>query len=353
MKILYGVQATGQGHISRARAMAEAFSRLDAEVTWLFSGRDRAGLFDMQPFGDFEHRRGLTFTTVAGRISRARTLLDNNVFEFLADVRRLDLDAYDLIVTDYEPVVAWAARRAGRDCIGIGHQYAFGPNTPIRGGTPTMELIMRRFAPVAIPLGLHWYPYADNVLPPILDLPPRLAQTADHVLVYLPFESQDAVTALLRQFPGQRFLQYVGKLPPAVMGNVVRKPASIIHFKQGLASARGVICNSGFELISECLQWQKPVLTKPLRGQMEQLSNAFALELLGYARVAESLSEEALARWLEQPVASPGVYFPDVAQTLAHWLAEGCAEEVASLSAVLWRKAQGGTGLAPPPLRAA
>ena len=53
MRILYGVQATGQGHISRARAMAEAFEPLGVEVCWLFSGRPRGRLFDMEPFGHY------------------------------------------------------------------------------------------------------------------------------------------------------------------------------------------------------------------------------------------------------------------------------------------------------------
>ena len=51
MKILYGVQGTGQGHISRARAMARVLDRHGVEVTWLFSGRDRGALFDMDLFG--------------------------------------------------------------------------------------------------------------------------------------------------------------------------------------------------------------------------------------------------------------------------------------------------------------
>ena len=32
MKILYGVQATGQGHISRARAMAQALNDMDVDI---------------------------------------------------------------------------------------------------------------------------------------------------------------------------------------------------------------------------------------------------------------------------------------------------------------------------------
>ena len=87
MRILYGVQATGNGHISRARAMANAFRALNVEVTWLFSGRPREQLFDMAPFGDYLHRRGLTFVTEDGRIRYRRTLRNTNLLQFRTDVR--------------------------------------------------------------------------------------------------------------------------------------------------------------------------------------------------------------------------------------------------------------------------
>ena len=171
MRILYGVQATGQGHISRARAMAEALSHYPVEVTWLFSGREREKLFDMGPFGDFLHCRGLTFTTRNGGISHLRTALDNNVPRFLRDVWQLDVADYDLVVTDFEPVTAWAGRLRGINTIGIGHQYAFGGNAPATGDHWLSRLIMRNFAPVKTGLGLHWHDYDPHTLPPILDLP--------------------------------------------------------------------------------------------------------------------------------------------------------------------------------------
>ena len=67
MRVLYGVQATGNGHISRARAMSKALAAYpDIEVTWLFSGRRKEKLFEMERFGAYEHRRGLTFVTEGG-----------------------------------------------------------------------------------------------------------------------------------------------------------------------------------------------------------------------------------------------------------------------------------------------
>lgn len=337
MKIFYGVQGTGQGHISRARAMARALSAYPVEVTWLFSGRDRGDFFDMEPFGDFQYRRGLTFATGGGRVSYRRTVVGNNIFEFLADVRALDLSGYDVVVTDYEPVTAWAARRRGVRCLGIGHQYAFGPQTPVTGGNVLTRLIMRGFAPVSVPLGLHWHPYGDEVLPPILDLPPAQQNDDGFILVYLPFENQDAVTALLSRLPAHRFVQYARDLPPGISGNVTRRAANTQSFKQHLAACSGVICNSGFELISECLHWGKRVLTRPLQGQMEQLSNALALEQLGYASTLQSLSAAGIARWLDHTPVAPALAFPDVAAELARWLAAGCTEAPARLSSRLWR----------------
>ncbi|MFV8818813.1 MJ1255/VC2487 family glycosyltransferase [Haliea sp. E17] len=339
MKILYAVQGTGQGHISRARAMAEALREWPVEVTWLFSGRPREALFDMEPFGHFAYRQGLSFTTRAGRLRYRATLRDNRLRQFVRDTRELDLRPYDLLVCDYEPVLAHAARRQGRSLVGIGHQYAFGPHTPRAGESWLQEQILARFAPVNVPMGLHWHPYADNVLPPILDLPDLPVSRGEHLLVYLPFEDQDAVTAILRTFPRRRFVQYAPGLRDEECGNVARRRADFKGFKLTLASCEGVICNSGFELISECLQWRKPVLTKPLHGQMEQHSNAMALEQLGYASVTQVFDAPALADWLADRHRTADIQFPAVAPALARWLANGCAESPAALARTLWRSA--------------
>lgn len=336
MRILYGVQATGNGHISRARAMAEAFREHAVEVTWLFSGREHSQLFDMAPFGNFLYRRGLTFATRGGSVRYWQTLRQNNLAQFLRDVRALPLAEFDLVVTDFEPVTAWAGRRAGLPTVGIGHQYALGPETPLAGNHWLAQQIMRRFAPVERPVGLHWHPYSDNILPPILDLPDCAGETGNHVLVYLPFEDQAAVNALLQQFPAISFRLYGPGLSAVEDGNVSLRPTSVAAFKRDLASCTGVICNSGFELISECLQWHKPVLTKPLAGQVEQLSNARALGELGLATIVNCLGRDSLEPWLLQRPAAPLLRYPDVAAALAGWLAAGACGELATLQRQLW-----------------
>ena len=337
MNILYGVQATGQGHISRARALAEAFRRHDINVTWLLSGRPRDQLFDMAIFGDYEHRQGLTFVTEAGRLRYRKTAIGNNLLQFTRDVAALDLSCFDLVVTDYEPITAWAGRRQRRKVIGIGHQYAFGPKTPKAGDSIIQQTIMQRFAPVTRPVGLHWAAFDSNVLPPILDLPALTSKPSDDViLVYLPFEDQTRISQWLQSFPEHQFVQYANGISDEDRGNVGRRKANIKGFKADLARCKGVICNSGFELISECLQWHKPVLTRPLKGQMEQLSNAAALESLGYASVMDQLDEGHTRAWLDRPREAPNVHFNDVASRLAQWLTDGANDPIDILCSELW-----------------
>ncbi len=44
MNILYGIQGTGNGHVSRSRVMAKHFAERGANVTYLFSGREKKSI---------------------------------------------------------------------------------------------------------------------------------------------------------------------------------------------------------------------------------------------------------------------------------------------------------------------
>ena len=108
-------------------------------------------------------------------------------------------------------------------------------------------------------------------------------------------------------------------------------------FLAALASASHVICNCGFELISEALSLGRRILTKPLRGQLEQHSNALALEQLGYAELTQHLDRQVISAFLDRDAAAPRVRWPDVAAALAGWVVHR-DEELESLARRLWRE---------------
>lgn len=340
MKILYGVQGTGNGHIARARMMAKHFQARSTDVQFLFSGRDASAYFDMEVFGDYEHRQGLTFATTNGKIDTLKTLREARPLQFIRDVKHLDLSAYDLIVTDFEPVTAWAGRIHKKPVVGVGHQYAFGyPDVPEEGVDFINSMIMRNFAPTRYRLGLHWHHFNAPIVPPIINPDEKPAKTpGQHIVVYLPFENQLRVTQTLQQLEGYEFRQYSPDLSDGSDGNVQMRKTNLHGFKADLCSAAGVICNAGFELISECLHMGIPALAKPVAGQSEQLGNAAALRQLGCASVMEDFSVAAIRDWLaSQPQHSPR-HYPDVAAAICDWLLKGQWHDSAGLVESLWQR---------------
>lgn len=337
MKILYGVQATGNGHISRAVAMSTALAAYpDVEITWLYSGRPKEELFGVAD--DFLWRRGMTFATSDGKVSYLKTAITNNFIRLVSDIRSLDPGKYDQMVVDYEPVTAWAAKLRSVPTIGIGHQYAFNFKIPLAGDNFISRSVMKYFAPATKGVGLHWHHFGFPILPPIVDLEGHQRQTPipEKVVVYLPFEDQSKVIGLLRKIESHDFYLYGPGLDHEDIVNVHTRPLSRHGFKQDLVSASSVLCNSGFELVSECLSMGIRVMTKPLDAQVEQISNAFALSQLGYATVATSLDRDEVAHFLETgdyiQISYPAVHF-----RLAEWLVKGCVQSQEDLATELWR----------------
>lgn len=335
MKILYGVQGTGNGHISRARKMAAHLKARNADVTFLISGRARDQLFDMECFGDFEHRAGLTMVQRNGAVLYLPTLLQAQPLQFIRDVRALDVGGFDLVISDFEPVTAWAAKLGGKTCMGIGHQYAFRHPIPQCRNNLASDIVMKWFAPVDIPIGLHWHHFDTEILPPIIDthLQPRDKR---HILVYLPFERQEFVTSLLNRFPQWRFVQYSPELSDSSAGNVALRRTNLHGFRSDLCLAEAVICNAGFELVSECLHLGIPALVKPVNGQMEQHSNALALEQLGWGTAVDTLDADSLGNWLQGERRGAPIQYPDVAAALTDWVLDGDWREKTVLWETLW-----------------
>ncbi|WP_165310249.1 MJ1255/VC2487 family glycosyltransferase [Vibrio ziniensis] len=338
MKILYGVQGTGNGHIARARAMCESFKHTDAKVDFLFSGRESDKFFSMDNFGDYQTRRGLTFVFDKGRVDYLQTALNNNPLQLLKEIRQLDLSGYDLILNDFEPVSAWAAKRQKKEVIGISHQNAFRYQVPLKGASWLDKQIMQRFAPANYNLGLHWYHFDQPILPPIVPSMTQDMLNQYFILVYLPFEDVDQVCELLFRFVNKSFICYHPKITePEMVENVELRPLCHSSFQYHLHRCDGVIANGGFELPSEALSLGKKLLLKPLIGQFEQQSNVATLETLGLASAMDFLDASAVSKWLDEKQAERVVY-PNVAQAIVEWILQGNWSNQQDLCKELWQQ---------------
>lgn len=337
MRVLYGVQATGNGHISRARAMGKYLKTEGIAVDFLFSGRPADQLFDMQQFGNYQVKTGLTFVTELGHINYFKTALQAKPFELWRDIRQLDCSPYDLVLTDFEPITAWAAKCQKKPSVAFGHQYAFLHQIPKIHDNTLSRHIFKFFAPAQQQIGLHWHHFNQPILPPIVDLEPAVNKAeANKVLVYLPFEDQQQVIQWLKPLTDYQFYLYGPGLSKTQLGHIQCSGPCVDDFKHDLHQSNAVLSNAGFELVSEALQLQKRILVKALQGQMEQESNALALSQLNLGQSISTLNTDSIRNWLSLGIQSTTVRYNNVAAALAKWIRAGaCPTELQQLN--LWK----------------
>jgi uncharacterized protein (TIGR00661 family) len=326
MKILFGVQTTGNGHLTRSSVLVNQLCSLGHHVDVLMSGHISSEVFAKRLFPQGRFVEGPSLVTHSGELHLWKTLRHAKFLNFAKAVRTLSLKSYDLVLTDYEPITAWAARLHRKMSIGISNQYIM-LNHSVRYPvfSPFSPLMDRFFAPAQVCLGLHWHSFGQNTLPPVLpceQLDALNKESLDQqVVVYLPFESPTVITDFLATQPQVRFEIFHPSIEqPTMLGNLHWQPLDRDYFLQRLASSTGLIANSGFSTVSEAIYLGKPILVKPLRKQLEQMLNAEILRQTKLGSVMTHFSPIVLEHWLAQRQPLSVRQWPDVSKLLAAWI---------------------------------
>lgn len=341
MRILYGAVTMGEGHFARTCAIVPLLRQAGLDVDLVFSGSQseglKKGLAAIEPYRAFY---GLTYVRREGRVSYVETVKAFKPFALRKDFKKIR-GPYDLVISDFEPLTARWGMTNGVPVVGIAHQYAFwgkAPRAKVRD--PLAEGIMRYYAPVNVPLGLHWRRTGPTTIPPVirpevLEARPR---DGDHVLVYLASYSEKTLDRLFghEALAPHRFVAYPKRTEYEPRSpNLTFKPFSAAGFAEDLASARAVVTAAGFTLLSECLHLGKAVYSIPEARQYEQQCNAEALRRWRLGQTARSFDARELASWLEKPWAVRR-RFPNVVEAFAAWVAGGREEKPATFAARLW-----------------
>lgn len=303
MKILYGINATGNGHISRARIIISELKKRGHNISCLISGRNDGKIYDIRDFKPFILKKGFTFSKKNGKIKYLQTFFNIDLIQFVKDIKSLDAN-YDLVITDFEPVSAYFSRIKNIPAIGIGHQYSFYKKIPM-----TMKMRFTRilfpyiYTPIKNIIPSHFSDFKQHILPPFLSktiINHKLskANSKDNVLVYLAWEELEKMIELLNQIEKKHFIYYCDIKNEKTIKNVTLKPFSEIGFKKDLIENKYLITNAGFQLPAEALFIGKKILCKPLEGQPEQEHNAKILNDLGYATISKTIDIKSINDWL-------------------------------------------------------
>lgn len=305
MHILYGIATTGNGHISRSKIIINALKKRGHSIDVILSGREEKNLFDIDELKPYQIKKGFTFSNNKGRISYIKTVLKSNLLEFLDDVKSVK-NVYDLVITDFDPISAYAAKKYKIPCMGIGHQYSFYEDIPMTNKMKFSSMFFPKiYAPVNFSIPFHFHHFNQPILPPFIDpiLHNRIdkEKIGDDVLVYLPWENLNDMIAILEKV-SRDFIVYTDVKDIKEIENITLKPFSNKNFKYDLLRCRCLITNAGFQLTSEALFLGKPILCKPQKGQPEQEHNAKILKKLEYATICDKIDVNSIEHWMKNKI---------------------------------------------------
>jgi len=295
MKILYAIQGTGNGHLSRARDIIPLLQQ-KGELDILVSGIQA----DVElPYPVKYKFKGLSFIFGKnGGVDLVATYKKSNLKQLYKEIKSLPVEEYDLVINDFEPVSAWACKMKHKDCIGLSHQAAvINKKSPKPKKKDIVgKAVLHNYAPVTAAYGFHFGAYDKNIFTPVIRSQIRNAkpENKNHYTVYLPAYSDEKIIKVLGEIKNvnwQVFSKHSKK--EYQKNNIHIRPISNDDFIESLITCTGILCGAGFETPAEALFLKKKLMAIPMKGQYEQQCNAAALKTMGVP-VIKSLKKKHL-----------------------------------------------------------
>lgn len=326
MKVLYAIQGTGNGHLSRARDIVPILQKKNIHLDILVSGTQA----DIQiPYPIKYQLSGWSFIFGKnGGVDVWRTYLRTNAARLQKEVKSIPVSEYDLVINDFEPVSAWACKLRNKPCVALSHQAALlSPHSPKPRKKDTFgKLILTKYAPSTAQYGFHFKNYDDNLYTPIIrqEIRNTTRTKGNHYTVYLPSYSDERIMDVLSNvknaywdvFSKHNRIKFFWR-------NMTVRPIDNTAFIQSMATSKGVLCGAGFETPAEAMHMEKKLLVIPMKGQYEQQCNATALKEMGVT-VVKSLKMKHLDKikaWVDSD-SKLSVYYPDITENIIDRLLE-------------------------------
>jgi len=318
MKILFGVQTEGNGHITQCIATKQYLQSQGIEVTTAFAAKKKRGLskyftdeFNVVDYDGFD----FVFDSV-GRVVIWKTILKNTfelprlIVSFTKICNIIQKEKPDAIFNYYEPLVGLTALFFKNiKYVSFGHQYAMDSIIyPRINGYLVQKLflsIINKITSIRAKIvALSYYEFKDETMivsPPILRAESYSVsdKIEDFVLVYLM--NEDMLPQLISEaekYPNIN-LQCFTKLTKehSVPSNIKLFNLDGKLFQEKMKVCRAVICSGGFETSAEAIYQKKPLLMIPMPNHYEQHANCNDAYLNSFGITSETIDLSKLPKY--------------------------------------------------------
>jgi len=321
MKILYAVQATGNGHISRAIQIMPYLQKY-GQIDIFLSGSNSTLPIDLP----VKYRsRGISlFNDKKGGLDFIKIIRKNHWLNVYKQAKSLPVERYDFIINDFEPICAKACLLKNKKSIQFSHQASFrSPLTPRPDRSNIVgEWIFKSYAVSSNYIGLHFKNYDDFIVPPVIKRSILDADPTDlgHITVYLFGFDRAYFESQFHPLNDLHFHCFIPGIQTGIRSrNINFYPVDDRLFTQSMLTCHGIVTGCGFETPSEALYLRKKLICIPCKNHYEQACNAAALRLLG-VRIISSIEKNKLQNhivpWINQPFQPVNLIPNNIRETL-------------------------------------
>jgi uncharacterized protein (TIGR00661 family) len=322
MKIFYAIQATGNGHISRATQLYP-FLKKFGEVDFFLSGNNASLNIDL-PI-KFQSKGCSLYYSKCGGLHYTNIVKNIRPRQIFKDAENLPLKNYDVVINDFDSVTALACKMQKVHSVQFGHQASFiSANTPRPAKKSIMgELIFKHYAPAPQNLGLHFENYDSFIRPPIIkdEIANATPINLGHITIYLPSFDKDCLEKAFKSVKDVQFHWFLDTIEKEyTVGNITYFPVNQKKFNKSLISCEGIITGGGFETPAEALYLSKKILSIPIKNHYEQECNAAALKKLGVPILNEVGNNfgQIIENWLNMDIIYPKMQANNIPETLEY-----------------------------------
>jgi uncharacterized protein (TIGR00661 family) len=320
MKIFYAVQATGNGHISRAIQLYPYLQKYGT-VDFFLSGNN-ASLTTGLPI-QYKSRGCSLHYSSCGGLDYWNIAKNIEPIRLYKEAKALPLKEYDVVINDFESITSLACKLQNVHSIQFGHQASFISDATPRPEKKSImgELILKHYAPSPKNIGLHFDKYDSFIYPPIIKDEITNAEPTNlkHITIYLPSFQKDCLEKAFKKVKDVAFHWFLSDVDfRYTEGNITYYPINQKLFNESLISCDGIITGGGFETPAEALYLGKKILSIPIQNHYEQECNAEALKQMGISVIYEvgTNFDEIIENWLNSDIQYPSMQANNIPETL-------------------------------------
>lgn len=322
MKIFYAIQATGNGHISRAMQLYPYLKKF-GEVDFFLSGSNASLNLDLPV--KYTSKGCSLFYSACGGLDYWKITKNINLTKLIKEAKSLPIKKYDIVINDFDSITSLACKFQKVHSVQLGHQASFVSKLTPRPEKKSMmgEIILQHFASAPKNIGLHFEKYDSFIRPPIIKEEILLADPVDnkHITVYLPSFDKFCLENAFNNLPDIDFHWFLNDIKTkTTIKNITYYPVNQTYFNASLISCHGIITGGGFETPAEALFLKKKILSIPIQNHYEQECNAAALKKMGVPVVYDvgKHFDKIIANWLNSKSIMPQIKANCIPETLQY-----------------------------------